>query len=210
MKGWLKYDSPIMQLFAKVFNFMWLNILTIVFSLPIVTAGASFTAMHYILLRMAKKEDVYITKTFFRVWKENLKQGIALWLIDLAAFAFCYLDFTILKSSKAPSAGYLRGIILVVSIVVFSIVQYEFPLLARYDNTVWKTINNATILAIGYLGRTIIMTAATLLFWAFLYRYLLYIFPLAVACGFTLPGYIDALLYKKIFEKLDQQAGAAA
>lgn len=208
MKRWLQSDSLLVRFLTAVFNLMWLNLLTILCSLPIVTAGASFTAMHYILLRMVRKEDIYITKTFFRVWRENLKQGIELWMIALFSWGFCFMGYMSLRSSKAASAGSLRFLIIVIAIVIFSIVQYEFPLLARYDNTVGRTISNAARLAIGYLGRTIVMTAVSLGFLALWIGFFLYLLPAIVIFGFTLPGYIDALLYKKIFAKLDEQAAS--
>ena len=59
-------DSPVMRTLNKVADLMWLNILTLVCCLPVITAGASITAMHYVLLKMVRNEESYITKDFFK------------------------------------------------------------------------------------------------------------------------------------------------
>lgn len=57
-------DSSLMQALNKLADLMWLNILTVIFCIPVVTAGASITAMHYMALKMARNEECYITRDF--------------------------------------------------------------------------------------------------------------------------------------------------
>ena len=40
-------DSPLMNVLNKMADLMWLNILTLICCIPIITAGAAFTSMHY-------------------------------------------------------------------------------------------------------------------------------------------------------------------
>jgi hypothetical protein len=39
-------DSPLMNVLNKMADLMWLNILTLICCIPIITAGAAFTSMH--------------------------------------------------------------------------------------------------------------------------------------------------------------------
>ena len=41
-------DSSLMQGLNKVADLMFLNLLTLLCCVPVVTAGASFTALHYV------------------------------------------------------------------------------------------------------------------------------------------------------------------
>ena len=66
-------DSPVMQALGKMADLMWLNILTLIFCIPVVTVGASLTAMHYMALKIVRNEECYITKGFFKSFKENFK-----------------------------------------------------------------------------------------------------------------------------------------
>ena len=45
-------DSPFMRVLNRVADLMILNLVTLICCLPVVTIGASLTAMHYVLLKM--------------------------------------------------------------------------------------------------------------------------------------------------------------
>ena len=62
----LNLDSPLMQGLGKMADLMWLNVLTLICCLPIVTIGASLTAMNYMALKIARNEECYITRGFFK------------------------------------------------------------------------------------------------------------------------------------------------
>ena len=47
-------DSPLMNVLGKISDLVILNLITVVMCIPIVTAGASFTAMHYCCLKIAR------------------------------------------------------------------------------------------------------------------------------------------------------------
>lgn len=82
-------DNPVWNFMSKVADLVILNFLVILFSLPVVTAGAAWTAMHFVTIRMANKEERYVIKDFWRSFKQNFKQATAIWLIALvAAFVF--------------------------------------------------------------------------------------------------------------------------
>ena len=76
-------DSPLMRVLSKMADLMILNLLMIVLCLPIVTAGAAFTAMHYVLLKMVRDEDSYLLKSFFKSFKLNFRQATIIWAIML-------------------------------------------------------------------------------------------------------------------------------
>ena len=59
-------DSPVMRFLTVMADLMILNILTIICCIPIITAGASLTGLHYVLLKMARNEEGYIVKSFFK------------------------------------------------------------------------------------------------------------------------------------------------
>lgn len=64
-------ESPFMNFLNRVADLIWLNILTMICCIPVVTIGASLTAMNYVLLKMAKNEEGYITKAFFKSFKSE-------------------------------------------------------------------------------------------------------------------------------------------
>lgn len=50
-------DNGVTRFLGKVADFMFLNLLWIVCSIPIITIGASTTAMYSVMLRLVKNED---------------------------------------------------------------------------------------------------------------------------------------------------------
>ena len=83
MSNLFNLDGPILQFINKIVYSVYLNILWFVCCIPIVTIGASTTALFYVTLKMAKNEEGNITKSFFHSFKDNLKQGTKIWLILL-------------------------------------------------------------------------------------------------------------------------------
>lgn len=57
-------DSPVMQALGKVADLMWLNVLTMICCIPVITIGPSLTAMHYMALKIVRNEECYITRGF--------------------------------------------------------------------------------------------------------------------------------------------------
>ena len=60
MRNLLNPDNPVMNFITRVVYAVWLNILWFVCSIPIVTAGASTTALFYVTLKMVKNEEKYV------------------------------------------------------------------------------------------------------------------------------------------------------
>lgn len=203
-----RIDSPVMQALSTLFDVIVVNLLTILLCIPVVTAGASLTAMHFVLLHEVRSEGSSVIKMYFRSFKRNFKQATLIWLVILAIAFVIWLDFFAMKYFSVDSK-FLKIITSAIGIVILCILQFLFPLLSRYDIKTKKLLKDSGILAIGYLPRTLAMTAI----WVAV-GYLLYIasirwLPVFILVGLGLPGYFCALLYNPVFEKLDANQEAA-
>ena len=49
-----RYDSPLMQLLTKAADLVWVNILVLVCSIPVFTAGAAISAMSSIIYKIGR------------------------------------------------------------------------------------------------------------------------------------------------------------
>ena len=76
-------DNPFFRFMGRVGDVMLLDLLWIIFSLPIVTIGASTTAMNYVMLKMVRDEEGYIWPSFWKSFKLNFKQATGMWMILL-------------------------------------------------------------------------------------------------------------------------------
>ena len=200
----LNLDSPLMQGLGKMADLMWLNVLTLICCLPIVTIGASLTAMNYMALKIARNEECYITRGFFKSFKENFRQATVIWLIFLVVILILAGDFAIIKSSGVEFGDIFQGIFIAISVLVLFTLMYVFPVLAKFENTVFRTIKNAFLMSLMQFPKTILMIILYVIP-VVVFFYVIQLMPLALLFGLSLPAWISAKLYSKFFKKLEDQ-----
>ena len=149
-------DNMFFAIMGVLFDLIILNVLTLLCCLPVVTAGASFTAMHSVLWRMVRHEETYVARQFFDSFKRNLKQSLLPWLAFLLAAIVLVVD-GMLARSMGSMRGPLMACVAFMGLVIIAIAQYFFPLLSRYENPTSETLKNATKLALGFFPRTLCM-----------------------------------------------------
>lgn len=159
MSNLLSLDGPVMQLINKVVYSVYLNILWFICCIPIVTVGASTTALFYVTLKIARNEEGNITKAFFHSFRKNLKQGTLIWLILLVFGIILGIDGYVVYHMRFENVFWsICTAFLIVATVAYAVVlMYIFPLLARFDNTTGAMFKNALFMGIRFLLCTIVM-----------------------------------------------------
>ena len=198
-------ESPIFKVLGTLADMCLLNIMTIICCLPVFTAGASITAMHYVLLKMVRNEEGYVWKDFWKSFKENLWQGMAIGSILLIFVAFFLVDCYIFKGMVETVSVPMLAVAGAFALFLYMIYLYAFPLLAHFHNTVFGTIKNAFFVGVMAFPQTILMMIVTALPIVLLYQYA-QILPLIVMFGFTAPAYFCAWMYSKTFKKIEPKA----
>ena len=161
MGKFFNLDSPFVQFMNRVADLMWLNILFLLCCIPVVTVGASVTAMYYVTLKMVRNEESYITKLFFKSFKQNFLQATAIWIIFITAGFLLFVDYRILSGQMGLNIdnGSVRTVMQVLLIAVFIFyvftITFVFPLLSKFDNTIKNTIKNAFIMSIRHFPATL-------------------------------------------------------
>lgn len=195
-------DSPLMVFLGKMADLMWLNILTLICCIPIVTAGAAFTALHYMSLKIVRNEECYITKGFFKSFKQNFKQATIIWLIMLLAIMIIAADYYIILKTELELHIVIKVVVLAATSLMLFTMMYVFPVLSKFDNTIKNTIKNAFAISIAQFPKTILMIIACGLPIAVMF--LSYeLFPVVLLFGFSGPALIAAMLYNKFFQRLE-------
>ena len=111
-------DSPLMNVLNKMADLMWLNILTLICCIPIITAGAAFTSMHYVALKIVRNEESYITRSFFKSFKTNFRQATLIWLMILLIAAVLGGDYYIITKSGIQFSSVLVVLIMAAAVLV--------------------------------------------------------------------------------------------
>lgn len=198
-------DNKFFGFMGKVSDLIILNILFVVCSLPVVTIGASLTAMNYVTLKMIKNEESYISRSFFKSFKQNFKQATPIWLVLLAVAVLLFFDFNII--AQAGNQGFFQYISIGLYFILLlwgMIFVYVFPLLARFENTVKNTCKNALKMAVCHFPWTVLLLAITCVPMFFTLNYGavlmigLFVWP---AIGFALTSFFNAKILTRIFAR---------
>lgn len=202
-------DGPVLQFINKIVYSVYLNILWFICSIPIVTIGASTTALFYVTLKISKNEEGSITKAFFHSFKENLRQGTVIWLILLAFGIILGIDGYVLYHMRFENVFWtLCTAVFCVAAAAYAIIlMYIFPLLARFDNTIGAMFKNALFIGVRFLFCTALMAVIYFVMLLIVVR----IFTPAVIFGEGLCALLCSCLLSNILnlcqEKTEDHAG---
>ena len=198
----LNPDSKVMVILTKVADLMWLNLLTIMMCIPVITAGAALTAKDYMCYKILKNEEAGITKGFFHSFKQNFKQATLIWLMMLVVLAFVVIDVLFAIGLSGSGINIVRAIIYAVAFFVYIACIMIFPVLARFDNTVFGTIKSGLHMTVAILPRAILMGILYVIPPIIGLKWFAVI-PIVIMFGISAPGYASAMLYRKAFEQVE-------
>ncbi len=187
---------------SKVWDIMYLNFLTLLCCLPIITAGASLTAMHYVLLRIYQDEDVGISRDFFHAFRRDFKTATLVWILYLAvglALAFDYL--VVIRQGLIDNVIFLILFYVIVFFYLFSL-NWVFILLSRYRESTVSLIRDSFVIGTGYIFYTLVIMTLSL-FPIFLLAYFPRILPLLLMFWLAGFGFLQTMLYGTVFKKCE-------
>ena len=177
-------DNKFFQGLNKIVDCFWLSLLWCICCIPVaftlyllygtgallmlipcviaaVPAGVATTAMYYAINKVIRHGRGYVWKEFWHSFGTNLKQGALVTLIVAAIAAMMggdgYIMFQFAKEGQKSGMLYVVFIMLFLFVTAWSI--YIFPYMARFENTTKLILKNAGFIAIGNLGKTILMLA---------------------------------------------------
>jgi len=208
MGHFFSVDGPLMACLIKIRDWMFLSVLWLVCSVPVITLGASTAALYYCTLKMARKEEISVFKCFFKSFKENFKQSVTLTLIVLIVGAILVLDCLYFSRVAGAKGAILTGVFCAVSIGFLTVVLYAFPFMAQFSNTVSGILKSAVVLAIRNIRRTaivLIFHAIPVVLRFVAYEVYMSMFPVWL---FLAPGaiaYLCSMCHVKSFEPLIQK-----
>lgn len=190
----------------KVGDLLLVNLLFVVRSLPVVTIGASATAMYYVLGRIRRQEGT-VTKDFFRSFRENFRQATLYWGALLLVALALYWNFRLISGWTGTLYSVMMVLLILVSWFAVSWGSLVFPLLSRFDNPSAVTARNAGILVLAVPLRTLAAAAINSLPVA-LAVFLPGVFALAAVlwlfCLFSAGAYGILCLLSPVFTQLEK------
>ena len=131
-------DSPLMGALMKIGDLLCLSVLWLVFSLPILTIGASSSALYAAVYHCLRRSKPGLWKHFWNAFRENFKRSTLAWLIELAVLALFALDAAVFRSIRISGGamGKLYWAALFLEAVALTWTAYVAAYAARFNGTV--------------------------------------------------------------------------
>lgn len=199
MGGLFAADGKVTQILGNMADLVILNILWIVCSIPVITAGASTTAFYSVMLKLVRNEESYVCRSFFKAFRENFRQSTAVFLILAAAAAVLGCDFLF---CMRRGMGQLFILFSVIAIFIYMGSCYLFPVMAFFENSTKKVFRNSFLMAIAHFPFTVLISLVSLIPWAILFfgQFIPAVFFDLIA-GFSLAGLVNSFLLRRIFSR---------
>lgn len=200
-------NNPIMQSMAKVADLIILNFLFLLCCIPIITIGPAITALYCVTMKLIRDEEGGVVKEFFRSFRLNLRQGIVIHIFFLALAFVLFVDiwFVLYSVSDHGAMTYvLFGASALLVVLGAMTLLFVYPVLAKFENTIGKTIQVAFTLSIRHWPTTLVLAALTAIPIAVMmipneavigFLYLMVIF------GFSALAMAQSFFLRKVFDK---------
>ncbi len=165
MGNFFNMNNGVFAFLGKLFDLIFLNIIWVIFCIPIITIGPANTALYYTTVKVIRRERGYVFREFFKSFRLNFKRGtivgIVLTLLSLVLF------FDLSWANHAEFANntqrtILYGVFVALSSLLFFVSVYVFPVLSRFDMTIKQLCKASALMAVKHLLTTILIAATTI------------------------------------------------
>lgn len=147
-------DNAVFQAISRVGDMFLLSLMFVLTSLPVITIGASLTALNDMAIKILRQRDAGTIKGYFKSFRDNFFQSTVIWLIMLPIGAalffmlYCTANFCEDKTIQLILGGVIIGAALIYS---FTLV-FVFAVQAVFTNTVKDTMRTAFLMSVRNIG----------------------------------------------------------
>ena len=197
-------DNFLMRFCEKVLDIVTVNLLFVVSCLPIVTIGVAKISLYQTIFEVKSSRRVPVFRTYMRAFKQNLKLGLQLGLLELGIFLISVVDLSLFWGQTGLGFQLIKAICLGILIFLTLVMLASYPIAARYDLT-WKEVLQKGLLLVSFNFVWFFLMLAIIL----LIMMLLYLSGCTLVLGgsafllfgFGLLAFCQAGLMEKLFAK---------
>lgn len=199
-------DNFLMRFSEKVLDIVTANLLFVVSCLPIVTIGVAKISLYQTMFEIKKSRRLPVFKIYVRAFRQNLKLGSQLGLLELGVVSLSLLDLYLFWGQTALPFQIVKAICLGILIFLTILMLASYPIAARYDLSWKEVLQKGLILASLNFPWFFLMLAILLLIVMLLYQSgftLLLGGSAFILFGFGLLTFLQVGLMEKLFAKYE-------
>ncbi len=157
----LNYDNKILSIVNVAVDMLILGIFWFVTSIPLVTIGASTTAVYYTVNKCIRNKRAMLMLNTGKLLKSNLKKSTLAFIVWLIPAAFLVADCMLMKQQLKAGTylGMMYYFFLVLSGAVLAWAFYLFSYMARFECTVKEALKKSLFMMLANLGWSILLVA---------------------------------------------------
>lgn len=179
----------------KIFDMAAVSVLWIIFSLPIITVGASTAALYHTVHKVWKQRRGYAAEVFVKAFWLNLKDSVKLWLAVTVAMVVLQLNIGIIQKHSGSNLGIFVMLFYRICLgLIWGVQMYLFPALSRFDMPAGWVLKLSVYLCFRHLVRTVLLLMITAMVVFLCDRY----FPLLLILPF-ITQYLNHNLLEPVF-----------
>lgn len=172
-------ESKLRQAIGFIIDLVFVGILWLLCSLPVLTLGPSTSALYYAVVKNVRHDRGQLSRVFFAGLKRNFRQSFSMWLLYLGLLALAALDiygYSHMGLDRGRQLSALGGVLLIPAVLSF---PWMFAYISRFDNSFVGSLRFVAYLCARHIGRTLLLMLLLLSFLAiaWLIPYLLPIIP---------------------------------
>lgn len=196
MRGLFDLDNPVMSGLIKIFDCVCVSILWLLFSLPVVTMGASSAALYTTVYKYLRRGEGHLWKTFWGAFRENLRRSTAAWLAVLAVMAVLTVDALVFRTMAISGSplGKVYWIVLALCCIAVTWAAYLSAYAARFDGNAKDILRLSAVLMALHPIRAVCVFLPILCGAA-----LVLIVPGLLAAVPTVVCWLDSVTLEKVF-----------
>ena len=144
----------------KAVDTIWLSILWTVCSIPLFTIGPASCGLYYATVKVTRRNRSYVTKEFFKGFKQNFRVGAPASLIFLVYSWVMWIDFQYAEAlmAEGQTMGNVYFVVFVIGAVVGSFaLVWIFPILSRFTVGFVHLLRSSIAIGSKHFVRTILL-----------------------------------------------------
>jgi uncharacterized membrane protein YesL len=181
-------DTRLYQWLDTVSNFLFLNVLWFIASLPLITIFPATAAIFAVTRDWVRGKEIGVVEPFLRYFRENFFQSLVTGVVWTLLGLLLILDIYFFNQVNHWSRTPLLSVIAITMVVYLAMTVYLFPVIVNYRTGWLRGLKYSFILAIGSPLTTLLclLTIA-------IAGVIVYFLPVSFI---MLPSFIAYLLYR--------------
>lgn len=151
------------SLLGRITSMIWIlfgaNVMFVLFSIPVVTAGPAWAAMYHVCLKTLRQDNsLNPFSEFWRGFRTNFRQAIGAWIGFLVIISVLILDIMFVSRTQSIMR-YMRWPVYILTGFILLVLFHLFPVMAAFADNLKGLVRNSLFFASRNPVRAILILA---------------------------------------------------